>query len=698
MTRAGRGVSAGAEGVAKPGSAAAVLRNGNKTKPVCHTSPHGSRVPAAARGHPCADDGAWPTLRIDDPDRRSRPGLRPGDRGARSTGRARSCGPASPGSTPAPASPRSSATTTPGFWRIAPADHDATVEPPLPVRPGARVDLDHAHRRRAGHRLHARPRREPRPRPPRRSASRARSTCRTRTRPPVRLRLDRPLGAPASTATSWRSPAPTACGCARPVDHHGENMRTVGRLHRPRRRPGALRPRLATEPPRLRRRRSTPRMRSNGRSAFWTEWAETQQLRRRLRRRRPRVPRRAQGPDLRPHRRHRRRADHLAARGDRRRAATGTTATAGCATPPTPCWPSSSRATSTRPWPGATGCCAPSPASPRRHPDHVRRRRRAAPHRARAALARRPSRLDPGAHRQRRPRPVPARRVRRGHGRPPPGPRVPASTPTATRGSCRRCWSTSSPTAGANPTTGCGRSGASAQHFTHSKVMAWVAVDRAVQRRRGLRARRPGRRLASAARRDPGRDPDQGGRRSGRVHPGLRLRPPRRQPAARAPRRVPARRRRAGRGHRRRHRRGADGRRLPAPLPDRVRRRRPRGRGGRVPAVLVLAGPGVGAAGPGRRGDRAVRAAAGPAQRRRPAVRGGRPPRRLAARQHAPGVQPPRHRQHRHGAVRGLRRRRPPPGRADADPRVTRGCRRSARAGAGCGTRRRRRCGRRTRR
>ena len=43
------------------------------------------------------------------------------------------------------------------------------------------------------------------------------------------------------------------------------------------------------------------------------------------------------------------------------------------------------------------------------------------------------------------------------------------------------------------------------RHFTHSKVMAWVAFDRAVQQRRVLRARRPARALAPAPPGDPRR-------------------------------------------------------------------------------------------------------------------------------------------------------------------------------------------------
>ena len=71
----------------------------------------------------------------------------------------------------------------------------------------------------------------------------------------------------------------------------------------------------------------------------------------------------AQGADLRADRRHRRRRDHLAARAARRRRATGTTATAGCATPRSRCRRCSAPATSTRRGPGGTGCCARSPAT-----------------------------------------------------------------------------------------------------------------------------------------------------------------------------------------------------------------------------------------------------------------------------------------------------------------------------------------------
>ena len=62
------------------------------------------------------------------------------------------------------------------------------------------------------------------------------------------------------------------------------------------------------------------------------------------------------------------------------------------------------------------------------------------------------------------------------------------------------------------------------RHFTHSKVMAWVAFDRAVKDRRAVWSGRAGRSLAT----DPGRDPRAGLPRRVRppaphVHPVLRL-------------------------------------------------------------------------------------------------------------------------------------------------------------------------------
>ena len=74
----------------------------------------------------------------------------------------------------------------------------------------------------------------------------------------------------------------------------------------------------------------------------------------------------AQGADLRADRRHRRRADHLAARAARRRAQLGLPLLLAPRRHVHPATPCSTPATATRPAPGATGCCARWPATRRR--------------------------------------------------------------------------------------------------------------------------------------------------------------------------------------------------------------------------------------------------------------------------------------------------------------------------------------------
>ena len=56
-----------------------------------------------------------------------------------------------------------------------------------------------------------------------------------------------------------------------------------------------------------------------------------------------------------------------------------------------------------------------------------------------------------------------------------------ASSRTTTPGASSGRWSSTSSPSGRSPTRGSGRSGGRAAHFTHSRVMAWVAVDRAVK-------------------------------------------------------------------------------------------------------------------------------------------------------------------------------------------------------------------------
>ena len=167
-------------------------------------------------------------------------------------------------------------------------------------------------------------------------------------------------------------------------------------------------------------------------------------------------------------------------------------------------------------------------------------RRRAAADRARARLAARLRGLEAGADRQRRLRAVPARRLRRADGR--------AATTRASAG-----WSpTSTPGAAARaprlprgrwhePDEGIWEVRGPRRHFVHSKVMAWVAFDRAVQRSSGS---------ASTARSSAGErcaseihaEVSRGLRRRARhVHAVLRLEGARRRAAADPAGRLPAR-------------------------------------------------------------------------------------------------------------------------------------------------------------
>ena len=140
---------------------------------------------------------------------------------------------------------------------------------------------------------------------------------------------------------------------------------------------------------------------------------------------------------------------------------------------------------------------------PRRAADHVRRRRAS------------------GASTSGRSTGCPATRARSrcASATPPPA----SSSSTSTARSCRRCtrrtrmgdpptaldlgpadvrWSTSSRPAGSEPDDGIWEVRGPRRHFTHSKVMAWVAVDRAVQTIEQLPGiDGPARALARAARR-----------------------------------------------------------------------------------------------------------------------------------------------------------------------------------------------------
>ena len=117
----------------------------------------------------------------------------------------------------------------------------------------------------------------------------------------------------------------------------------------------------------------------------------------------------------------------------------------------------------------------------RRPPDHVRHRRRAAARRARARVAARLRGLDAGAGRQRRVDPAPARRLRRGARRAVPDARLTARRPTTTSGRCTRKLLEWLEEGWREKDAGIWEVRGPARHFTHSKMMAWVAFDRAVR-------------------------------------------------------------------------------------------------------------------------------------------------------------------------------------------------------------------------
>ena len=189
------------------------------------------------------------------------------------------------------------------------------------------------------------------------------------------------------------------------------------------------------------------------------------------------------------------------------------------------------------------------------------------------------------------------------------------------------------------------------RHFTHSKVMAWVAFDRAVRMHEEFDREGPVERWRAL--RDEIRaqilELGWNERRqaftasygSDELDASLLLMPivgflPANDVALRLD----------SRGHSQR----ADRRRARAALPERGDHRRLAPGGRCVPRVLLLARRGTGTPGPPGRGTGAVRAAARSAQRRRPAQRGVRPRGGASARQLPAGVQPSRAH---HGRTRG---------------------------------------------
>ena len=144
-----------------------------------------------------------------------------------------------------------------------------------------------------------------------------------------------------------------------------------------------------------------------------------------------------------------------------------------------------------------SGAAAVAGAPRRRPPDHVRHRRRARPHRTRAAAPHRLARQRAGARRQRCVEPAPARRLRRAARR-----RVPTARPARQLApSTRQFLADLADTAAARwqeQDQGIWEVRGEPRDFLYSKLMCWVALDRAIMLADRFDADRPRRRLDSA--------------------------------------------------------------------------------------------------------------------------------------------------------------------------------------------------------
>ena len=127
------------------------------------------------------------------------------------------------------------------------------------------------------------------------------------------------------------------------------------------------------------------------------------------------------------------------------------------------------------------------------------------------------------------------------------------------------------------------------QHYVSSKLMCWVAMDRAAQAGRDARRLRPRAGVARNRRGDQRGHPHEGRHSRGRAAPALRDRRAGRFEPARGDIRVPARKRRADARERDGNRRRTDRGRLRAALQHRRDGRRSLGQGGQLPDLLVLA-------------------------------------------------------------------------------------------------------------
>ena len=215
--------------------------------------------------------------------------------------------------------------------------------------------------------------------------------------------------------------------------------------------------------------------------------------------------------------------------------------------------------------------------------------------------------LEARPDRQRRLRAVPARRLRRGRRRPVHRRRGRSAGSTSGLWPRWRAVVEHLETIWRRPDDGIWEARGPRQHFTYSKVMAWVVFDRAVRvaERFGLEA--PLERWKQPATRSTRRSARRATTRATHVHPVLRLDGARRQRPQHPAGRLPARHRRARHRHHRRRLARARSRWLRLALLDRRDRRRAARRRGAVPRLLLLAGGGARAERTRRRGSRAVR-------------------------------------------------------------------------------------------
>ena len=184
--------------------------------------------------------------------------------------------------------------------------------------------------------------------------------------------------------------------------------------------------------------------------------------------------------------------------------ATGITATAGCATPCWRCRRCWTPGTPRRRWRSATSCCASGPATRQEIQIMygIRGERRLTEFELPGAPRLRG--LDARSGRQRRVRAVPARRVRRGDGRV-----TFLGVEGLGRDRAAGCWPRwrtvveHVETIWREPDDGIWETRGPRQHFTYSKVMAWVVFDRAVRLAERFELEAPLDRWRADPRRDP---------------------------------------------------------------------------------------------------------------------------------------------------------------------------------------------------